>query len=146
MVRHMPYSDPDRQREYQAQWRAKRRAAWFEGRRCLDCGSREDLTLDHVDPKTKVSHKIWSWSRARREAELAKCVVRCLPCHRKKTARYREYNNKRTICSFEIAEEIRARYAAGGVLQRELAEEYKLSRGLVGDILCGRRWHAVLDN
>lgn len=82
----MPYADPARQREYRRQWIADRRAAWFaENGPCVQCGSAEQLELDHVDPGVKVTHLIWSWSKARRLAELAKCQVLCHDCHLQKT-------------------------------------------------------------
>lgn len=49
------------------------------------CGSYKQLEVDHVDPKTKISHSVWSWSEKRRGEELSKCQVLCSPCHRKKT-------------------------------------------------------------
>ncbi|ALF00619.1 HNH endonuclease [Mycobacterium phage Bricole] len=72
-------------REYQRQWRAKRRAAWFAGKACVRCGSDEDLELDHVDPTLKVTNAVWSWSQERRDVELAKCQVLCNACHKAKT-------------------------------------------------------------
>jgi hypothetical protein len=39
------------------------------------------LELDHRDPALKVDHKIWSWSAEKREAEAAKCDIRCHLCH-----------------------------------------------------------------
>jgi hypothetical protein len=68
-------------------WMAARRAAWIaENGPCVDCGSWDSPEVDHVDPSTKITHRVWSWAKARREAELAKCVVRCSPCYRKKSA------------------------------------------------------------
>lgn len=75
-----------RKREYQRNWMRNRRAEYFNGKSCNHCGSIHELELDHIDPTKKVSHKIWSWSAARREAELAKCQVLCSDCHAKKTA------------------------------------------------------------
>lgn len=83
----MPYADPVRQAEYQREWTARRRARWLAGKVCVICGSTEDLQVDHIDPRTKVSHHVWSWSQARREAELAKCQVLCGPHHKEKTKR-----------------------------------------------------------
>lgn len=40
----------------------------------------------------------------------------------------------------EQVDEIRSRYAAGGVLQRELAAEYDISREEARDIINGKRW------
>lgn len=65
---------------------ARRRDEYFVDKVCVRCGSDQDLRLDHIDPEQKVSHKIWSWSAARREEELAKCQVLCEPCHQEKTA------------------------------------------------------------
>ncbi|QBZ72742.1 HNH endonuclease [Gordonia phage GodonK] len=100
----MAYKDPDKQRQYQREWRARRRDEWFADKVCVDCNTTENLQLDHVDPSLKIDHRIWSWSAARREAELAKCVVRCHDCHvvktvahgDKRTARQREAASKRT--------------------------------------------------
>lgn len=77
----MPYRDPDVQRKYQREWIRKRRQEYLKGKVCRDCEGTEALELHHVDPATKVSHRIWSWRKERREAELAKCVVLCRDCH-----------------------------------------------------------------
>ncbi len=80
--RKMSYVDRRKQRAWQVAWMKRRRRAWFKAHGpCVDCGSRRQLEIDHVDPKTKVSHRIWSWSEARRNVELAKCVARCHRCH-----------------------------------------------------------------
>lgn len=85
-ITNMPYKDPEKQKEYQKKWMAKRREAWRSGKRCIQCGSYEDIQLDHKDPSQKVSHRIWSWSLTRREAEIAKCQPLCRKCHRIKTS------------------------------------------------------------
>lgn len=81
----MAYKDKKKQREYQRAWKENRRRAFFNGKRCLQCGSIENLQLDHVDPTKKVSHKIWTWSSERRNAEVKKCQVLCTSCHKRKT-------------------------------------------------------------
>lgn len=55
------------------------------GGKCVRCGSTDQLQFDHIDCKTKVDHRIWTWSPALRQAELDKCQLLCEPCHRKKT-------------------------------------------------------------
>ena len=59
---------------------------------CVDCGIDNIVVLefDHRDPRTKLanigtmtSHKRWQ----RVQAEINKCDVRCVNCHRRKTAR-----------------------------------------------------------
>lgn len=45
------------------------------------------LQIDHKKPEHKklAIAKIWSFTKARRDAELAKCQVLCDDCHDKKT-------------------------------------------------------------
>lgn len=78
----------ERKREYQREWLANRRANFFADKACVRCGSAEQLELDHIDPEQKVSHRIWSWSQERRDAEIAKCQVLCAECHKAKSAAY----------------------------------------------------------
>lgn len=92
----MPYKDKEKQRQFQREWCAKRRREYFNGKRCAQCHTPSDLELDHIDPATKVHHCIWSWSKPRRDAELAKCQPLCRSCHIQKsivdnTARRRQY-------------------------------------------------------
>lgn len=84
----MPYADPVKQREYQRNFLRARREQWLEENGpCVDCGSWQQLEVDHEDPSTKVTHSVWSWRAARREIELRKCRPRCRRCHLAKTAR-----------------------------------------------------------
>lgn len=88
----MPRPTRDLQLEYQRQQYASRRAHYFAraGSRCVHCGmvaaTPVGFEADHIDPSTKVSHKIWSWSIPRLEAELSKCQWLCGSCHKAKTA------------------------------------------------------------
>ena len=58
---------------------------------CVDCGESDPVLLefDHTNPDEKefdvsdVSR--WSWKRT--IIEMRKCEIRCVKCHRKKTAR-----------------------------------------------------------
>ena len=134
----MPYADPERQREYSREWIARRRAAWFEGRYCLLCGTNKDLVLHHIDPTVKVSHRIWSWSQGRRNAELAKCTTLCDPCHHAcHLPTVRAVVGKITR---ETAIIIRERYQSGGITLRELGEIYRLTESTVGRIARGDTW------
>lgn len=85
----MPYVMPEVQRAYRRNWLAERRQRFFEGKVCVQCGSADRLQLDHIDPAEKVSHKVWSWAKERRDAELAKCQVLCGACHIEKHGRLR---------------------------------------------------------
>lgn len=81
----MAYKNQAVQREYQREWMKRRREGWLADKICVDCGSSEDLEIDHDEPKNKISHRIWSWSKDRRERELQKCKVRCRICHSRKS-------------------------------------------------------------
>jgi len=59
---------------------------------CVDCGitDRVVLEFDHRDPKQKLANvggMLMSKRWARVRAEIEKCDVRCVNCHRRKTAR-----------------------------------------------------------
>lgn len=73
-------------RAYGREWLRKRRAEYLSGKSCR-CGSTTSLEVHHVDPTKKVDHRIWSWSRARLEHELAKCSILCSACHLKETVK-----------------------------------------------------------
>lgn len=81
----MAFKDPERKKQYnttyQRQWKRKNKAAVFAGQRCSWCNSDENLRLHHLDPQQKEDHRIWSWSKARRQAEIAKCIILCHACH-----------------------------------------------------------------
>lgn len=84
----MPYANVLEQREYQRNWVAEKRSKWLAANGpCKRCGSWLELTIDHIDPTKKVSHKVWSWSEERRLVELAKCQILCEDCHKGKTAK-----------------------------------------------------------
>lgn len=72
-------------RESRARYLAKvllRRTRWLEQNGpCGRCGSAHDLQVHHRDKSEKTSHRIWTWSSARRAAELAKCEPICRACH-----------------------------------------------------------------
>lgn len=129
----MGYKDREQQRAYQREWMARRRAAWFEGKACVDCGATDELEVDHVDPSSKVDHKVWSWSASRREAELSKCEVRCRSCHQMKTVVNRDCSHRLTT---QEVIEIREAHVAG-VPRKDLAKAYGITRGYVNDLMRG---------
>lgn len=82
----MPYKNKEQHSAYQFARMNALRLKWLEENGpCSYCGSEEDLEVDHKNPKTKVSHRIWSWSAKRREEELSKCQVLCKTCHKVKS-------------------------------------------------------------
>lgn len=76
----------DQRRKLQREWLKARRESWITANGpCSSCGSNNSLQVDHIDRKTKISHRVWSWRRERREQELAKCQVLCDKCHKLKS-------------------------------------------------------------
>lgn len=55
------------------------------GGQCVDCGTIEQLEFDHIDPAQKSFTITVGWSRADFWSEVAKCVLRCKPCHAVRT-------------------------------------------------------------
>lgn len=135
-------------REYQRKWIAKRRSDFFSDKVCVKCGSSECLQLDHIDPKTKVSNSIWSWSKERREAEIKKCQVLCENCHKTKSIENGDYSHKprrgslngQSILNEDQVEEIRSLYAKGDKTQSEIGQMYGVSRQTVGHVITGYHW------
>ena len=81
----MPYKTKELQREYQKQWIKNRRQEWLsKNGPCKQCGTWENLEIDHIDPKEKITHRIWSYNEEKRLKALAKCQVLCNECHIKK--------------------------------------------------------------
>jgi len=144
----MPYKDPARQREYMRNWIHQRRIEWFNANGpCVDCGSWEHLELDHVDASEKVSHRIWSWSQERREAELVKCVIRCFPCHREKTIRNNEVapyvprgeNHYGARFTADQIQEIRT----SSLRTTDLAKQFGVYTATISKIRKGQRWKSL---
>jgi 5-methylcytosine-specific restriction endonuclease McrA len=81
------------QREYQLARYHRRRAAAIEslGGKCVECGTTDDLQVDHVDPETKEVENFKAWGRAEAAfwAEIKKCQLLCRRCHIAKTAKER---------------------------------------------------------
>lgn len=96
----MTYSSKAARLEYQKNWAANNRAEYLNGKMCMHCGSSGPLEVDHIDPALKVSHSVWSWSAARRMAELAKCQTLCVPCHKAKTKAQRPVPEHGTISRY----------------------------------------------
>jgi hypothetical protein len=83
----VPYKDKAAQVAYQNNWLKARRREWLTANGPCRCGSWDRLEVDHRNREHKVSHRIWSWAKARRDEELKKCQPLCFKCHKKKTAK-----------------------------------------------------------
>jgi hypothetical protein len=84
------FSQANAQTLRKTQDKLRRLRDYLLGHPCVDCGTTDIATLDfdHVDPATKVMEigrmiRRRNWSANLRE--MAKCVVRCANCHRRRT-------------------------------------------------------------
>ncbi len=147
----MPYADPDKQREFQRKRLAAIRAKWLaENGPCVKCGTRDDLQVDHVDPSDKVTHSVWSWSKERRDAELAKCQVLCRRCHKTKSLENGDLgspgeSNPNSILTAEEVLEIRRIYKKydpefGGAA---LGRRFGVTKYAISDIVLRKKWKHI---
>jgi 5-methylcytosine-specific restriction endonuclease McrA len=143
-------SDPERMRAYKRQWVSARRAEYFAGKACAKCESTERLELDHIDPATKEHHAVWSWTKARRDAELQKCQALCHACHKAKTNHENSERMKGKPChrarAFNPEQVLEIRRLLGvGVRVRELARRYSVSHSVISDINLGLRYREIIN-
>lgn len=140
----MPHTLETRKRAYE---KIKvRKQNWFVNNGpCVKCGSFEDLELDHINPNTKESHCVWSWSEERRNKELAKCQCLCNSCHRIKsnlecsvkfTGRV---NLKLRNLSLYMESEVIRMHTKEGMSYRKLAEYFGVNRGTIQEAI--KRFH-----
>ena len=73
------------------------------GGRCEDCGSVDQLEIDHIDPTKKTMEAGDALMRRAevRIPELSLCQVLCAKCHRDKTDAYTRANVTPRYCSIE---------------------------------------------
>lgn len=131
---------PEAQREYQRNWIARRRAIFFADKVCSRCGSDSKLELDHIDPKTKISNSIWSWSQARQSIEIAKCQILCRSCHSEKTRKNSEQVSN-SLLTMGAAQEIRRLHELG-VSQRAIAQLYDVNFRTISDVVRKISWNS----
>ena len=63
------------------------------GGKCVNCGSKNNLEFDHLEPsqkKFKIS-EILDWGELNIKAETSKCQLLCKQCHHQKTLKNLEY-------------------------------------------------------
>lgn len=136
------YKDPDEQRRYQREWLIKRRSEWIaEHGPCVDCGTWRGLQVDHADASSKVTHRVWSWTAKRREIELAKCVTRCDPCHKRKSAGEKAAGEKHGAAL--LKEKDIPLIRASSEPRKVLADRYGVSQETIKSIRARRSWAHV---
>lgn len=118
----------EEKRRYNREWVAKRKSKWFSDKSCVVCGTTENLELDHINPSTKVSHTIWSWSEIRRNEELSKCQVLCDKHHMEKSINERKH--KTTHGTSMMYKEYRCRCSICKTWKSNEMKQYHLNRKL----------------
>lgn len=139
-------------RKYQRERSAARRAAWVDANGpCVQCGSTENLEVDHIDPAEKEAAvgALWARSAEVRAAELAKCQVLCRSCHREKTRAYNLALAEQRIAAGwgpwnraldkATVQRVRA-LAASGLSAAQVARELGVTRQVVKEIRSGTRY------
>lgn len=83
----MPYSDPEKRREFHRNFIQQRKEKWFlENGPCWKCGTTENLQVDHTDPSIKSFSIHWGVREDVLAIELAKCKPLCEACHKEKSS------------------------------------------------------------
>ena len=135
----LPYKDKDKQRRYNAEFLARRKAEWLNANGpCVECGSWDNMEVSHKDRTTKVTSWFWSWSAERRQEELDKCEVRCHDCHVRQGKANGDYGWRPAIkIESAVIEEIRRLYSTGKFTQQELADRFECSQTHVSRVTRG---------
>ena len=151
----MPFTGEQR-RLYTNEYRTLRRVEVLTrfGNRCQLCGAISDLQFDHIDRSTKVHNisKMWTASKEKFDAELAKCQLLCGDCHKKKTRDCDDIpppkpslgeDHGMAKLNADDVRSIRSRYSSGEATVTELAREYRVSRGTINPIVNYKTWRCV---
>lgn len=91
----------------------------FLGGKCVECGSVDQLEIDHIDRSTKTAtvSKLWSMRRDTMLEELTKCQLLCGGCHQNKTSSELTVGHGGGLtgvrnCYCELCKPLKARYMA----------------------------------
>ena len=139
----MAYKDPEKRREYQRHWIAKRRSDWIEANGPCPCGSTEDLEVDHIDAASKLMNpaSIWGRREEARLAELAKCQVLCKRCHVLKSLPERARGTQVWTSKFTEEEVLSIKRSTEPT--KILAERYQVNRRTIQHIRAGSKWKHI---
>ena len=133
---------------YITQWAGARKQAWFrESGPCKNCGSWENLEVDHIDPSQKVTHKVWHWKKEKRDAELKKCQPLCKSCHRKKSYAYFSERFRGRSTGMKTPKEKALEYLDlidSGVSSREASKVVGIPRGTLSTMKYQAYWRELV--
>lgn len=114
---------------------------------CVDCGETniKILEFDHIDPKTRtawISHLMQA-SDERLLSEIAKCAVRCGPCHRRRTRKQVFAGELPGVTWWHITDEqaveIKRLYETGEFSQDALGRMFNTVQTNISQIVRGKR-------
>lgn len=75
-------------REYSRRWKARRKAEFFADKVCEECGTDEDLQVDHIIPRRGSKYRqVWLMSKSQMDEEMKLCQILCRTHHAEKTIR-----------------------------------------------------------
>lgn len=140
----MPYKNKEEQNAYQRNRVATKRSNFFEDKACISCGSKENLELDHINSKDKISHRIWSWSEERFKAELSKCQVLCNPCHIEKSRNEKLKGTENPSSKLRELDVLYVRelYNMGYAI-KFIAREFGMNRNTIRSIIRKETWTTI---
>jgi len=133
----MGYKNKDKQKEYQKNWYHKRRNEFFKDKLCVQCDSKDNLELDHINPMEKITHKIFFWCKEKFDKENEKCQILCNKCHKLKTRK-----EKAKLTEVEV-KEIRRLYETEKISTYKLAKIFSISRRSIYNILNRKEWKDI---
>lgn len=131
---------------------ASRRSKWLEDKNCVNCGSCERLEIDHIDPSTKISSTVWTWTEKRRKVELEKCQVLCRPCHVEKSFKEGSMvpfdRGEKNISAKLTEDQVRLirKFVNIGMMQKDIAEYLNIPKQTINNIVKGHSWKWLLDD
>lgn len=102
----------------------------YLGEECIDCGTTEELELDHLEPwnKTYDIGKVWTYSIIKFWAEVEKCTLRCKECHKRTTSEWRSVDHGEGLtgkknCRCDLCGPLKNVYMKNWKLKRAILEE-----------------------
>jgi hypothetical protein len=142
----MPSSDPNYAKEYMRgrYQRRKREAIETLGGRCVRCGSKDNLEVDHIDRSKKEFpfSRMYALSQERFDAELAKCQLLCNSCHVQKTIEERGHNKRTEHGTYVCYRYAGCRCDLCRQACRDQARRYREEKKKDGFVRKGDKWVA----
>lgn len=129
-----------------------RRLKWInQNGPCKNCGSSEKLEVDHIDPSTKISNTVWTWTEKRRNLELEKCQVLCRPCHIQKSFKEGSmipFNKGEKNIGAKLTEnqvQLIRKLVNEGMIQKDVSNHLNIPKQTINNIIKKHSWGWLPD-